>query len=206
MIRNWFGLSLLVITAATMLSMSSCARDQKLEAIKITPANVTFQGVGATVQFKAIGSYIHPPENKDITEKASWTIDSQNLVQFNAPGNATAISNCGSGNVMASVQDGGNYVFGTAFVSAAGVGTPTCNSATLTVAVTGTGTVTSSPTGITCAGPSTCTFAFGLDDVVTLAGVPTAPATSVTWGGCNPNGTSCSVTLTTNESVTATFQ
>jgi hypothetical protein len=205
MIRNWFGLSLLVITAATMLSMSSCARDQKLEGIQITPANVTFGGVGATVQFKAIGTYIHPPENKDITEQADWSIDSQNLVQFNAPGNVTAINDCGTGNVMASIKQGGNYVFGTAFVTAAGVGTTACNSATLTVTVNGTGVVTSSPTGINC--PGTCTFAFPLDQTVVLTGVPSPPATSVTWaGGCAPNGTTCSVALTSNQAVTATFQ
>jgi hypothetical protein len=205
MIRKWFAVTALVLTASALLSLSSCARDQKLQGIVVSPSTVTFGGVGAQVQFRAVGSYIHPPENKDITDKVTWSIDSQNLVTFDGPGLVTAISDCGTGNVTASFQDGGNYVSGSAFVSAAGVGTSACTQATLTVALTGTGSVTSSPAGITC--PGTCTAGFGLDETVVLTGTPTAPATSVTWGAnCTPNGNTCSVSLNTNETVTATFQ
>jgi Bacterial Ig-like domain (group 2) len=205
MIRKWLGVITLIVTATTLLSLSSCARDQKLQGITVTPNTATFGGVGAQIQFKAVGSYIHPPENKDITAKVTWSIDSQNLVTIDAPGLVTAINDCGTGNVMAAFQEGGNYVFGTAFVAAAGVGTSACTQATLTVALTGTGTVTSSPAGIIC--PGTCTAGFGLDQTVVLTGTPTAPATSVTWGAdCTPNGNTCSVSLNTNETVTATFQ
>jgi hypothetical protein len=205
MIRKWFGVSALVMTASTLLSLSSCARDQKLQGIAVSPSTVTFGGVGAQVQFRAVGSYIHPPENKDITDKVNWSIDSQNLVTFNGPGLVTAINDCGTGNVVAAFQDGGNYVSGSAFVSAAGVGTSSCTQATLTVTLAGTGTVTSSPAGINC--PGTCTSAFALDQTVVLTGTPTAPATSVTWGAaCVPNGNTCSVDLNTNQTITATFQ
>jgi hypothetical protein len=112
---------------------------------------------------------------------------------------------------MASIQEGGNYVFGSAFVSAAGVGTGVCTQASLTVAVNGSGTVTSSPTGITC--PGTCTFAFPLDSTVVLTGAPGAGATSVTWTweagsiGCsNAAATTCGVALDANTTITATFQ
>ena len=212
MIRKWFGVSALVITAATMLSMSSCARDQKLQGITVTPNTATFGGVGAQIQFKAIGSYIHPPENKDITSKVTWSIDSQNLVSFDGPGLVTAINDCGTGNVTASFQDGGNYVYGSAFVSAAGVGTSACTQATLTVAVTGNGTVTSTPSGISC--PTTgCTAAFGLDSTVTLTATFGTGATSVTWGapagsvGCaSQTATTCTVALDSNQTINATFQ
>jgi hypothetical protein len=210
MIRKWFGIIALVSTAATLLSLSSCARSQKLQGITVTPTTVTFGGVGATLQFTAIGSYIHPPQNKDVTQIATWTIDSQGLVTFNSPGNVTAISDCGSGNVMASLTDDGNYVFATAFVSGAGVGTTACGTAALTVVIAGNGTVSSAPTGITC--PGTCSAAFPLDSTVVLTGAPGTGATTVTWStqpgspACTGTGTSCTVALNGNDTITATFQ
>jgi len=210
MIRKWFGVAALMLTAMTLLNLTSCARSQKLVGLSVTPAKATFGGVGAQLQFKAVGTYIHPPENKDVTEQAKWSIDSQHLVTIDAPGLVTAISDCGTGNVMASIQEGGNYVFGTAFVSAAGVGTGTCTQASLTVEISGSGMVTSAPPAITC--PGTCTAAFPLDSTVVLTAAPGTGATTVTWSwdpgttGCSGQpSTSCSVALDTNATITATF-
>jgi hypothetical protein len=211
MIQKWFGLAALMLTAMTLLSLASCARSQKLVGISVKPATATFGGVGAQLQFKAIGTYIHPPENKDVTQQAKWSIDSQHLVTIDGPGLVTAIGDCGTGNVMASIQQGGNYVFSTAFVSAAGVGTSTCTQASLTVEVSGSGTVTSSPPAILC--PGTCTAAFPLDSTVVLTAAPGAGASSVTWTwdpgstGCSGQpSTTCSVALETNATISATFQ
>jgi hypothetical protein len=212
--RKWLGIAALLVTAIVLSSTSSCARGQKLTSLSVLPNTVTFQGVGATVQFKAIGTYIHPPQTKDVTDQATWSIDSQNLVQFNStPGNVTAISDCGTGNVMASIQDDGNYVFGTAFVASSGVGTPSCTQAVLTVIVAGAGSVTSEPSGINCPG-TTCSAAFPLDQGVVLTATLGTGSTIVTWtwpsgtNGCtNPAGsTTCNVALDTNETITATFQ
>jgi hypothetical protein len=106
MIRKWFGLAALMLTAMTLLSLASCARSQKLVGLSVTPATATFGGVGAQLQFKAIGTYIHPPENKDVTQQAKWSIDSQHLVTMDGPGLVTAISDCGIGNVMARYPGG----------------------------------------------------------------------------------------------------
>lgn len=211
MIRKWFGISALIVTAITLVNLSSCARDQKLVGIQVTPSTATFGGIGAQLQFRALGTYIHPPQTKDITAEATWTIDSQNLVTFGAPGNVTAISDCGTGNVEASLQANGNFVYGTAFISAAGVGTNACTQAALTVVVNGNGSVTSSPSGILC--PVTCGAAFPLDASVTLSATLGTGATTVTW--TSPSGspvcsstspTTCSVTLNSNATITATFQ
>lgn len=211
MIRKWIAITALIIMAITLLSLASCARSQTLTGITVTPATATFGGVGAQLQFKAIGNYIHPPQSKDVTQQATWTIDSQNLVTFNGPGLVTAISDCGTGNVMASLTDDGNYVYGTGFVSAAGVGTSACTQASLALVVTGSGTVTSSPAGITC--PGTCAAPFPLDSTVVLTATPGTGATTVTWGaatgsaGCTTQTTTtCNVTLDTNETIDATFQ
>jgi len=211
MIRKWLGITVFVAAALVLLNLESCARSQKLVGITVTPATATFGGVGAQIQFTAIGTYIHPPESKNVTAEATWSIDSQNLVTFSGPGNVTAISDCGTGNVMAAITDDGNYVFGTAFVSAAGVGTPVCNEAVLTVVVAGSGSVTSTPTGIDCPS-SACSAAFPLDSAVELTGTPGAGATTVLWTwpsgtvGCTTEtSTTCTVALDTNETITATF-
>lgn len=211
MIRKWFGVTVLVLAASSLLSLSSCAHNQHLVGIQVLPSTATFGGIGAQLQFKALGTYIHPPETKDITTEVQWSIDSQNLVQFNGPGNVTAINDCGTGNVMASMKDGNNFVFGTGFVAAAGVGTPTCSQAVLTVSVAGSGTVTDQSGAISCPG-GPCTAAFPLDSTVVLTAAPGTGATSVTWSwaqgtpGCSPaNGNTCAVPLDTNATITATF-
>ena len=74
---------------------------------------------------------------------------------------------------------------------------------TLNVSVAGNGTVTSSPSGISC--PSLCTNNYSSGTPVTLTATPAGGATFNGWGGaCSGNG-SCSVTMNSQESVTAMF-
>ncbi|MBI2867289.1 MAG: hypothetical protein HYX97_03005 [Chloroflexi bacterium] len=79
-------------------------------------------------------------------------------------------------------------------------------STTLTVAKTGTGigTIISSPAGITCG--ITCTAAFAPGASVTLTATATTGSAFTGWGGegCSGTGT-CTVTMSTDRSVTATF-
>lgn len=202
---KWFGVTVLVALASLLLSFSGCGHNQHLVSIAVIPPGpVTFQGVGASIQFKALGTYIHPPETKDISDKVQWSIDSQNLATVSSTGLVTAISICGSGNVMASLDAPPNFVFGTAFVTGNGIGTATCNQALLSVNITGTGTVTSTSSVISC--PGTCDAIFPLNSVVTLTGTPGNGATSVTWTGCVASGNMCNVALAGNATVTATFQ
>jgi hypothetical protein len=213
MSRKWSSIIILVATAVFLSSVSSCGFNQHLTSIQVLPASATFGGVGAAIQFKALGTYDHPPATKDITATVNWSIDSQNLVQFTSgmPGLVTAINDCGSGNVIASMQDGSNDRIGTAFVTAAGVGTTACTQAVLTLIVSGSGTVTSSPAGITC--PTTCNATFPLDGTVGLSATPGTGAHTVAWTwpvgtvGCTVvSASSCTVVLNTNQTITATFQ
>lgn len=74
---------------------------------------------------------------------------------------------------------------------------------TYVAAGTGTGTVTSSPAGINCT--QTCTADFASGTPVTLTEVPASGSTFTGWSGaCSGTGT-CSVTMNSAESVTATF-
>jgi murein peptide amidase A len=75
---------------------------------------------------------------------------------------------------------------------------------TVTLAGSGSGAVTSSPAGIDCG--STCSHEFAVGTRVTLTATAGAGSFFTGWseGGCSGIGT-CEVTLSTAESVTATF-
>ncbi|MGA8489818.1 MAG: alkaline phosphatase family protein [Terriglobales bacterium] len=70
---------------------------------------------------------------------------------------------------------------------------------------TGTGTVTSEPAGISCA--PTCSASFAVGTQVTLTETPATNSTFAGWsgGGCSGTSSTCTVTLSASEQVTATF-
>jgi hypothetical protein len=192
--------------------MPSCARDQTLTGMTVTPNNTTFEGVGAAVQMTALGTFEHPYATKDVTDKVQWSIDVQNLATVSSTGYVKAINICGSGNVVAKYLNppgnpSGSVIVASAAISGAGQGTTTCNSATLSVSVMGNntamGSVTSAPAGITC--PGTCSFAFALGATVVL----TASGTGFGgWQGCDMNNpaNTCTVDLTNgSRTVTVTL-
>ncbi|HKS81170.1 MAG TPA: hypothetical protein VJR23_06660 [Candidatus Acidoferrales bacterium] len=76
---------------------------------------------------------------------------------------------------------------------------------TVTLAGTGTGSVSSSPSGITC--PDGCSANFNAGSQVTLTETPGSGSNFAGWsgGGCTGTGTTCTVTMSAAESVTATF-
>lgn len=76
-------------------------------------------------------------------------------------------------------------------------------SVTLTVAKVGNGTVTSS-SGINCG--ASCTLTVSSGTVVTLIAAPQPGHTLTNWGGaCVAGSVSCTLTITANQTVTATF-
>jgi hypothetical protein len=76
---------------------------------------------------------------------------------------------------------------------------------TLTVQTAGTGTGTVSGTGLTCGGGA-CTGSYRAGDAVSLAAAPGAHSAFSSWAGCTPaNSPNCSLTMTANTTVTATF-
>lgn len=75
----------------------------------------------------------------------------------------------------------------------------------LTVSKTGSGTGTFSATGLTCNG-STCTGAYSTGSVVNITAIPGTGSAFTSWSGCDSSsGAVCTVTMTANKSVTATF-
>jgi uncharacterized delta-60 repeat protein len=74
---------------------------------------------------------------------------------------------------------------------------------TLTKAGSGTGTVSTSPAGIDCG--SSCAHAFTHGTVVTLTATPSAGSTFSGWSGACSGSGSCTLTMSADQTATATF-
>jgi hypothetical protein len=220
--RSYIGLALgALVAVGAMLSLPSCGHDQKLVSLSITPASPGFTfsvpTAGATGQYTATGTYIHPPATKDVTSQATWAVN-DNVVSMNA-GLVTTNGSCGSADVSATMPEGtggaSNIVIGYSFVTVEDKTNPNCPGGSVTsgeLVVTpagnGVGTVTSQPGGINCPG-TTCGATFPTGTLVTLTATPGVNSRFGMWTGCTvgsiPN--QCSVTIVGGGivSVTATF-
>jgi hypothetical protein len=224
MSRKWFALAALVIVASSLLAVSSCGDPQELVSIQIQPGSETFgasnipliQDVGLQAQLTALGTYVHPPVTKDITSQVTWASNETQVASITSGGLLTVPGvACGGTLITATVQtnaDASGVSSSGAIVSGNMLATVVCftgTGPTITIdfAGTGTGTVSSSPTGLGCsASPNTsCTGSFPTGTTVTLTAVPNG--TFGGWAGCDINsGTSCVIqNLTSDVTVTATF-
>jgi Bacterial Ig-like domain (group 2)/Divergent InlB B-repeat domain len=226
--RKWLAVGALIVAAISLLSIASCGDPQTLQSISIQPSTETFgatnipvsQDAGLTVQLRALGSYLHPPVTKDITDQVTWTSNDTQMVTVNSTGLATATGKtCGGTLISATVntnKDGsgvsssGAIVTGymtanvTCFTSSGGGSGPAL---TLTFAGNGAGTVTSSPTGLSCSSPAPCVGEFPIGTEVTLTAAPNSGSTFGSWMNCATQASTnpCMVTLEANETVTVTF-
>ncbi|RQP24786.1 hypothetical protein DZC73_07845 [Albitalea terrae] len=110
-------------------------------------------------------------------------------------------ASCGGGG-----SDAGSPPFGTAGsggLSPTKPTTPTSGTQALTVTVIGSGSVISSPAGVNCT--SVCTTSFSRGTLVQLTATPGTGVTFSGWTG-DCTGQSCSVSMTTDHKVVATFQ
>jgi hypothetical protein len=191
--------------------------ERKLVSISLHP-NGGFEfptpDPGAQGVFTALGSYIHPPDTRDITDKVTWKTDVPQLLKIEAgvvspqPGNV-----CGIADVSASMSDGGNLVIAFATVVVNDPTNPNCPGGSTTRGVitvafegVGTGKVISSPAGITCPA-QTCGAQFNLGETIVLTATPHSGSTFGGWTGCDDeNGMTCSVIVRKGStSITATF-
>ncbi len=218
--------ALAFVLAAFLISSLSCAHDQQLVSITVEPSTETFGAsnipvpldAGLSVQLRALGNYIHPPVQKDITSQVTWASNTPDMVTVNSTGLITATGNsCGGTLISATVNtnssagnrsSSGAIVTGTmqanvvCFTGSGPGGSPIL---TVTLAGAGTGTVSSSPAGISC--PSACSASFASGTSVTLTATPTGSSTFGSWSsGCNSvSGNTCTVVLNADTTITATF-
>jgi hypothetical protein len=226
---KWLSLVVLFAAAGLLFTVNSCGRSQQLTSIAIQPAVETVgsastpvaSDAGPIVQLRALGTYIHPPVTKDITDQVTWVSNTTDMFTVSATGFLTATGDsCGGTLVSATVKtntsEGGISSSGaivTGYMTAnvvcfTGTGGGSGNPAlTLTFQGTGTGTVTSSPPGFSVTNPGPwVTQVFPSGTLVTLTATPTGTSTTATWPVCpSSNGIACTVTLFQNTTVTVAF-
>jgi hypothetical protein len=96
--RNFTGIVLGVVTLIAVASfLPGCGFKRKLVAITVTPDGVQVTGTGVIVNFKAVGSYIHPPDTRDITDSVLWESAAPQIMSIDPhTGVATSGAGCGS--------------------------------------------------------------------------------------------------------------
>jgi hypothetical protein len=211
---KWISIWGLVGTGIWLLSLNSCARSQRLVAITVQPGSGTFAAVDPTAffDFKAFGTYIHPPATVDLTTQVTWQTDNPQVVQVTSAGVVSPNTNCGIAQVFATFHQGSNDVVSNSSTvtvdGPASLGCPqggvTYNLSVDVTAGAAFGVIVSSPAGINC-GP-TCSFPFAAGSSVALTPTPLANHSFGTWAGCNNvSGTTCNVIMNSNMTVFASF-
>ena len=215
MIRKWIGIVVLAATASLLLFSLNCARSQKLESINIQPGNGTFAKVdpSAFFNYKAYGSYIHPPQTLEITDKVTWESNNPQVAQFTGPGVVSPNTNCGVAQIYATLNDSSNDVVSNQVsITVDGPVSLGCPQSTFTynlsvdiTAGVGDGTIVSAPSGINCG--TTCAFAFQAGSSIALTPSPNQGHNFLGWAsGCTSvANTTCNVTMDGNITVSASF-
>jgi hypothetical protein len=222
-----FRCALALLLAASLISTVSCAHHQQLVSISIVPSDVTVgattvpvsEDAGASIQMRALGSYIHPPVTKDITNEVTWSSDIVQLFTITPTGLLVATgSGCGSSVVSATVQtntssgelsSSGAVVTGQASAAVTCYVPPTPSGSQTSLSVSfagaGLGTVTSIPSGIDCT--SNCSANFTTATVINLAATAISGSTFVGWTGCDSVvGQTCIInSLSSNQTPEVTF-
>jgi hypothetical protein len=220
-----------MVAAVVLGSLSSCGRSQELVSITIQPAVETIgasniqviQDAGAQVQLRALGTYIHPPVTKDITNEATWASNDTQMFGVSSGGLLTATGNaCGGTLISASVttnKSAGGISSSGAVVTGYMTANVVCFTGTgggggigpalgVTFAGAGAGNVSSSPTGLSCASSAgLCATQFPIGTVVTMTATPAGSSAFGGWTGCSTadNVNPCMITLESNTFLTVTF-
>jgi hypothetical protein len=222
--RKWFSIAALIVVAISLLSVSSCGDPQELVSIQIEPSAQAFgasnipliQDVGLQAQLTALGNYVHPPVTKDITDQVTWASSVTQVVTVSPTGELSVTGTaCGGSLITATVQtnaDASGVSSSGAIVSGSIIASVICftgtgPTVTINFVGTGTGTISSSPAGLGCAASAgaSCTGSFPTGTSVTLTAVPNG--TFGGWAGCDiDSGATCIFQdLTSDVTVTATF-
>jgi len=105
---KWSALAGLLVALFWLASLSACGHEQQLVGITVVPTTETFgaanievdRNAGANVQLRALGSFIHPPVTKDITNQVIWTSNTPDMVMVNSTGLITATGRACGGTII----------------------------------------------------------------------------------------------------------
>jgi hypothetical protein len=213
--RQGFSIAALAAAATLMLSFSGCAHNQHLVSIQVQPSAGTFFSADPNLffNFKAFGTYVHPPHTADITDQVNWQSDNPQVVQVTSMGVVSPSLGCGVADIFAIFKDGSNLIVSnSAAVTVDGPASLGCpqggGTHNLSVNVTGgaNGVIMSAPSGINCG--TTCSAAFASGSSVALTATPNPGHTVGVWGGCTTisgSGATCNVTMNADIAVSASF-
>jgi len=115
------ALSSLLSVAVVGICLAGCQASPNLASIQVIPNASTLTYTGQTVQFKAIGQYIHtghPGNTVDVTNQVSWASSNASVSTISSSGMATA-TGVGSATISATLRDSGNTVVGSASLTSA---------------------------------------------------------------------------------------
>ena len=228
MSRKWSSIAALILAASSLLNLSSCGDPQELVGITVQPGSVTFGGsnipvpadAGLTTQLTALGTYVHPPVTKDITDQVTWASSDNQEVTVSSTGliRVTGVV-CGPNTLISATvttnADGSGVSSSGAVVTSSMTASVVCFTNTgggggaapiLTVNFLGSGTGTVTSPSFTCASTAiSCVDSFPAGTTVTLTATPIAPSTFGGWSGACTGTSTCVLLLQTDTSVTATF-
>jgi hypothetical protein len=130
--RSYVGLAMgALVLVGALSTFSSCGFDRRLVSITINPPGANITGSGIVIPFQAIGNYVHPPDQHDITDSVVWTSAAPQVISIvSNTGVATSGIDCGSNITITATSYSdpqsktGTVVVGTAPVSVTQV--PNC--------------------------------------------------------------------------------
>jgi hypothetical protein len=224
--RSYIGLALsALVMVGAVLSLPSCGNQKKLVSLQVQPGLATYPSPdSSSVDFSAIGTFIHPPSTQNLTTTVTWSTDVPDLLTLNSGGVAGAVApsgvGCGIAQVIATAKEGtggsANILIGFATVTVQDITDPRCPGGSSTQAVViatpagpiGAGSVTSVPAGINNCPTGACGAQFTVGTTIALIATPNTGHGFVGWsGGCTTiSGTTCSILVpTAGANATATF-
>jgi hypothetical protein len=228
MSRKWSSIAALILAASSLLSISSCGDPQELVGITVQPGSVTFGAsnipvpadAGLTTQLTALGTYVHPPVTKDITNQVTWASSDNQEVTVSSTGLITVTGVvCGPNTLITATRttnaDGSGVSSSGAVVTGSMTASVVCFTNTsggggaapiLTVNFLGSGTGTVTSPTFTCATTAiSCVDSFPAGTTVTLTATPIAPSTFGGWFGACSGTSTCVLLLQADTTVTAMF-
>lgn len=206
------------ISATATLTVSVSSTTPSTPQITIIPTSVTAAGAGAESQLIAIGNLTGNGVVQDLTNSVTWSSSSFQDVSVTQSGLATALVTPPAGTTVSSVitaigvDTTGSVVTATMqfSITPPSSGGTTQETLTLYEVGSGTGNIASSGGGLSLScgnGGTTCAGSVAQGTVVTLTETPASGHTFGGWtGACTVSTpTSCTVTMSTNQTIGATF-
>lgn len=111
-----FASFVILLTTALVLIQAGCGHPTTMTGLSISPTGSTIigRGVGATVQYTAYGTFMHPSETRDVTTQVTWTSaipdvgTVQNGLVTSGLGCGTTLITATAGRDLVNTRDGSN--------------------------------------------------------------------------------------------------